>query len=385
MRILHTSDWHVGRAIRGRPRIEEFTAVLDEMIQIARDRCVDLVVIAGDLFDHRVPPADAEKLVYETLLRLRDTGAQVAAIAGNHESQPRLEAVSGLLSGLGVHLATRVRRPDEGGILTIPARDGTHAAALACVPFIPERLFGDAAAIFDDAAEWPAAYAEGVGHLLTAYAAAMPEGTVHLLAAHLFAAGAQFGKGGGEREVTVGPNYAVPASAMPATLSYLALGHIHRAQKVPGAPSPTWYSGSPLMLDFGEELDRKSVQVVDAMPGKPPTVESLELSAGRKLRTLRGPLDDLLRQAGAVGDAFLRLQVEIQGPSPGLADQLRTAFPNAVTITPIYPDLPDETPEPSANLTTRERFERFLRQRKGFEEVGALMQGFDELVEGIDA
>lgn len=384
MRILHTSDWHVGRQIRGRSRQDEFVAVLDEIVTIAAAEQVDLVCIAGDLFDHRVPPADAEKLVYDTLLRLRGDGARVVAIAGNHESQPRLHAVAGLLDGLGIDLITKVQRPDAGGILTIPSRDGAEVAELACIPFIPERRFGDAAEIFDDASSWPAAYAEGVSHLLDAYAGAMRPDSIHLLTAHLFAAGASFT--GSEREVTLGPNYAVPANAFPPSLSYVALGHIHRAQRVSGTRCPVRYSGSPLMLDFGEERDDKGVEIVEVTAGKPAAVRSVPLTSGRRLRTLRGPLEAILDAGLDTGEDYLRIEVELPGPLPGLADQVRTRHPNAVTITPRFPELPEDAEAgSSSDLSPRDRFERYLRHRKGYEDVSALMGGYDELVEGTNA
>jgi DNA repair protein SbcD/Mre11 len=383
MRFLHTSDWHIGRTIRGRDRMEEAAGVLDEIVEIAQDAELDLVIIAGDLFDARVPPAEAEKLVNQTLLRLRDTGAAVVAIAGNHESQPRLEAVVPLFAELGIHLVTRVKRPDEGGIIRIPSRSGDELAEVACIPFVPERAFGDAAAIFDDIGSWPAEYAGQLGRLLQIYAERMTPGNLHLMSAHLLASGAKFGKGGGEREVTLGPNYAVTASSLPATLTYLALGHIHQPQKVRGAPSPTWYSGSPWMLDFGEERDTKSVQIVEAVAGKPPKVEQVEMTRHRRLVTLRAPLPELLAEPGKHDDHFVRLMVELDGPQPGIADELRKAYPGAVSITPIYPDVEEDEPEPTEALPMRDRFERFLK-RKGIEEASWLMSGFDDLVEGID-
>ncbi|MFP5224259.1 MAG: exonuclease SbcCD subunit D [Actinomycetota bacterium] len=383
MRFLHTSDWHIGRTIRGRDRMQEAAAVLDEIVEIAADARLDLVIIAGDLFDARVPPAEAEKLVNQTLLRLRDTGAAVVAIAGNHESQPRLEAVVPLFAELGIHLVTKVRLPGDGGIITVPSRSGEETAEIACIPFVPERAFGDASSVFEDIGSWPAAYADQMARLLQVFASHMTPGTLHLMAAHLLASGARFGKGGGEREVTLGPNYAVTASSLPPTLTYLALGHIHQPQRVKGAPSPTWYSGSPWMLDFGEERDDKSVQIVEASAGKPPKVEQVRLGRHRRLVTLKGPLSELLSEAEAHDEHYVRLLVELDGPQPGLADQLRDAFPGAVTITPIYPAVDEQEHEPIEGLPMRDRFERFL-STKGIEEAAWLMSGFDDLIEGID-
>lgn len=380
MRFLHTSDWHVGRTIRTRSRQDEFEAVLDELVQVTRETAPDAVLIAGDLFDHHVPTADAEGLVYDTLLRLRDTGAAVVAISGNHESEARLTVVARLLDQLGVHLVAGFRRPDAGGILEVPARDRSSIAQIACVPFIAERRFGDAAALFQDSASWPATYAGRVAEMLGAYAAVMRPGTVQLMLAHLFASGAKLG--GGEREVSVGPNYAVSAQELPKTLSYVALGHIHRCQKVPAAPSQTWYSGSLLQLDFGEEADRKSVTLVEASPGKPAKVEQIVLHAGRRLKTVSGSLDEVFTAGEADPDAYLRIEVTLEAQMPGLADLVRGRLPNAVQIVPRYPDAPREVRPNLERLSLREQLDLFVTQRDGSTDNAILLDAFEELVEG---
>jgi DNA repair protein SbcD/Mre11 len=119
MRILHTSDWHVGRTIRGRSRADEHRAVLAEIAQIAHDREVDLILVAGDQFDTGAPSAAAEAIVYRALLDLADTGAHVLVLAGNHDNPRRWAAVRPLLALGNVHLADQIARPDAGGVLDL--------------------------------------------------------------------------------------------------------------------------------------------------------------------------------------------------------------------------------------------------------------------------
>src|SRR5437660_1371434 len=288
MRLLHTGDWHVGKAIRGRSRHDEFMAALDEVAGIASSEGVDVVLIAGDLYEHRAASPEADALVFETLVRLYEAGIPVVAIPGNHDSALRFEALKKLLRAIDVHAVPRVTPPEQGSVVEVASRKGDETALIACVPFVPERRFGDAAALFEATETWYLSYAEGMGELLSAMAASFRPDRVNVLLAHLFTAGAMLG--GGEREVTTGLEYAVSPSRLPGEAAYIALGHIHKPQAVKGSPAPARYPGSLLQLDFGERDQQKSVTIVDASPGKPAKVSEVALSAGRKLIDVHGSL-----------------------------------------------------------------------------------------------
>src|SRR2546422_862671 len=148
MRLLHTADWHVGRAIRGRSRTPEFEDALREVVGIAIQEGVDAVLLAGDLYDHRSPAPEADSLVFEALVKLHEAAIPVVAIPGNHASAPRLEALAKLLKPIGVTMVPRVVPPAQGSLVEIASRDGKDQALITCVPFVPERRFGDAAALF---------------------------------------------------------------------------------------------------------------------------------------------------------------------------------------------------------------------------------------------
>src|SRR6058998_1436712 len=142
MRLLHTGDWHVGKRLRGRSRDEETASALDQVVGLARDAAVDAILIAGDVYEHRTVSPEADLIVFDALARLRDTGATVVVIPGNHDSWQRLEALAKLLTPLGIVAVPRVLRPAQGGVVEVPARDGSEAALIACLPFVPERRFG---------------------------------------------------------------------------------------------------------------------------------------------------------------------------------------------------------------------------------------------------
>lgn len=381
MRILHTGDWHVGRAVRGRSRFEEFNATLNEVVGIARQETVDAVLLAGDLYDHRSPTPEADALVFEALVQLYTSGIPVIAIPGNHDSALRLEALAKLLQPIGVTMIPRVLPPGDGSLVEVPSRDGTESALVACVPFVPERRFGDAAALFRATEDWYQSYAEGMGRLLSAMTAPFREDRVNILLAHLFTDGAI--PGGGEHQITIGIEYAVSPSRLPATASYIALGHVHRPQAVRGAPSPTRYAGSLLQLDFGETEQTKSVAIVEASAGKPAKVREVALSSGRRLLDVEGTLDQVLAKGANLADAYLRVFVDTDGPVPGIAEQVRDALPNAVDVSLRYErqDVPQEE-TPLSSLEPRDQFISYFRREHGVDTPPAeLLGAFDEVLE----
>jgi exonuclease SbcD len=379
VRFLHTSDWHVGKAIRGRSRNDEYAAALDEVVAIAVDERVDVVLLAGDVYEHRVAAPEADSIVFDALLRLHGAGVRVVVVPGNHDSGVRFEALGKLLHPLGTEVVHRVLPPGEGGVLEVPSRDGTESAAIACVPFVPERRFGDAAELFRAGEAWHLSYADGMGRLLGAMAAGFRSDRVNIVLAHLFADGALLG--GGERPAAIGDVYAVPPSRLPADAAYVALGHVHRPQVVAGSPAPTRYAGSLVQLDFGEVDQRKSVAIVEASPGKPAKVREVHLAAGRRLLDLHGTLDEVVAKAGGVGDAFLRVFVKTDGPVPGMADRVREVLPNALDVKLEY-ERADSAPTvaPVSSLHPRDQFVAYYRSQHGAEPSGELVDAFDEVL-----
>jgi DNA repair protein SbcD/Mre11 len=381
MRFLHTADWHVGKAIRGRSRADEFAAALDEVVGIARDEGVDALLLAGDVYEHRAPAPEADSLVFEAFVRLREAGIPVVAIPGNHDSAVRMEALAKLLRPIEVHMVPKVAPPDRGSVVEIGSRDGSESAIVACVPFVPERRFGDAAALFRATEDWYQSYAEGMGRVLEQMATAFRDDRVNVLLAHLFTDGALLG--GGEREATIGLEYAVSPARLPAAAQYLALGHIHRPQPVKGSPAAARYAGSLIQLDFGEIDQRKSVAIVDASAGKPARVREVALSAGRRLADLRGTFDELTARAGGMGDAYLRVFVSTDGPVPGMAERVREVLPNALDVHLEYERAErEDAGPPLSSLAPREQFLAYQRAHHGAEPDDGLMAAFDEVLAG---
>ena len=381
MRFLHTADWHVGKPLRGRSRMEEYARALEQVAQVAKDQKVDAVLMAGDVFDSPAPPPEAEKLVYDFLARLVPEKIACVLIAGNHDHPRKLGALSTLLEGLKIHVRPEVRPPDQGGVVTLASRDGREEARVAVLPFVPERRVVDACTVMDAEHKWFDTYSKRIEDILAALTKGLPASTVNIVLAHLLVDGARVGTG--ERELHLGQIYGVNPQQLPAGVQYIGLGHLHRPQEVL-APAKTRYPGSLVELDFGEQEQDKSVVVFEAQPQKAPSIELVPITAGRRLRTVEGTLADLQRLAEERSDDYLRLRVKAEAPTPGLADRVKELLPNALDMTVDHPREAGAQPERGkgrGKLAPAQLFAAYYEHRNQTPPPKELQQLFDQLHE----
>src|ERR1700722_8696793 len=237
MRFLHTADWHVGKTLKGRDRLDEQRAVLAEIAAVAEASQVDAVLVAGDVYDLSAPSAAAQQLVVQTLLRMRQTGAEVVVIAGNHDHGPTFEAYRPLMGVAGITVVGAYKSPDKGGVVRFAARSDGAPVQLAVLPFLSQRYAVRAA---DIVASSPSqnvrAYDEQVRQVIGSLTAGFGGDTVNLLMSHLTCIGGAFG--GGERSAQSIFEYSVPAAVFPVTAHYVALRPLHRRQRAPRPPPP---------------------------------------------------------------------------------------------------------------------------------------------------
>ncbi|MCW6008259.1 exonuclease SbcCD subunit D [Micromonospora sp. CPCC 205371] len=379
MKILHTSDWHVGKVLKGQSRVDEHIAVLAQVVEIARDERPDLVIVAGDLYDTAAPSPEATKLVTRALSALRGTGAQVVAIGGNHDNGPTLDALRPWAEAAGVSLRGTVRDSAAEHLIEGETASGERWRLVA-LPFLSQRYAVRAAEMYElTAAEASQTYADHIGRLLSVLCAGFGSGTVNLVTAHLTVVGATMG--GGEREAHTVLGYAVPSTVFPSTAHYVALGHLHRAQQVVAA-SHVRYSGSPLAIDFGEEDNAPSVAIVEVTADTAPRVRDVPVTAAMPLRTVRGTLAQLSEVDA--GEGWLRVFVR-EMPRAGLREEVQALLPKALEIR-IDPDLLRELAEAPgaraaqrAGRSPRELFADYLESR-GHDDEG-VKELFDELYE----
>ena len=384
MRFLHTADWHVGKPLRGRSRADEHARALDQVAAVAVAARVDAVLVAGDVFDSPAPPPEAEKLVYDFLARLLRERIACVVIAGNHDHPRKLGALAALLEGLRIHVRPEVKPPDEGGVVAIASRDGSEQARVAVLPFVAERRVVDACLVMGPENAWYEEYSRRVEQILAALVKGLTPATVNVALGHLLVDGAR--RGTGERELHLGQAYGINPQQLPSGVQYIGLGHLHRPQEIT-APARTFYAGSLIELDFGEKEQDKRVVVFEAKAGRPASVESVPITAGRRLRDLAGTLDELCAQAGEAGDALLRVVVRADAPVPGLAERVKELLPNALEVAVEYPrpagagDAVAGAAETRVGMDPTRLFAEYYRRRNKADAPDELRSLFAELYE----
>jgi DNA repair protein SbcD/Mre11 len=339
MRLLHISDWHIGRILYREPRAADHDAVLQEIAGIAADARPDLILHTGDVFDTARPAVrDMQRAI--SWLRELAIVAPVAVIAGNHDSPALFRVFNSLLSDIhhdtAVSAQARIRFVDKArsgrdGILRyhVSTQHGDNVLQVAPLPFIRDGLIVDT---MEDPATWLRSYADRVQLMETALGHELatgfdPSRDVNVFAAHLYVGGATFDRS--EKPIHVSDVYATQVTAIP-PVSYAAFGHIHKPQPLPGGTVTGRYAGSPIPLDFGERDEVKTVVVVDLEPGRPAKVEPVNLTAGRPLREFTGTLDELAALAPGWGNALSKLIIHTEIPTPDLSDLVARLLPAAV-------------------------------------------------------
>ncbi len=402
MRILHTSDWHAGKVWKGQTRLDELAGVLDDLASVIEREAIDLVLMTGDIFDTPSPPPEAERLVFAFFRRVGRLGIPSVVIAGNHDSPTRVDAWAQLAELAHVRACGMPRPRAAGGVVEITTRS-RERALVATVPFAPvARLVSahEIAAAPDRAA---GTYAAAMQALVAEVCEGFGPETVNLLLAHTHLEGAIIG--GSERRVHIGDDWAAQPTMLPSTAHYIALGHIHLHQRVESAPAPTWYAGSPLQLDFGEEGQGKYYNIVDARPGQPTHVEPRPYVGGRPLRTVTIAAAELpAAGAGASGaralpwrpaievsdNPHLRVIVDCtaQGGDADINRLVRAALPGVVSVDVRLPAAIrglDAAPRTDGSLSPRELYTMFRAARRDGPASERVLDAFHQLYEAAVA
>lgn len=369
MRLLHTSDWHLGRSLHRADLGTAQQAFLDHLVETVRAERVDAVLLAGDVYDRAVPPLDAVGMFEDVLRRLRSAGAAVVAISGNHDSPLRLGVHAALLDGAGVYLRTRVAGCAEPVLLS----DRHGVVPVYAVPYlepdavraelIPPEPGPDADG--PPARSHQAVVAAALERVWTDLAGRDPRRAVVL--SHGWVTGGQ--PSDSERDITVGGASAVPAELFDG-LAYAALGHLHRPQLI---AEHLRYSGSPLPYSFSEAGQTKGSWLVELGDAGLERAEFIPAPVHRRLATVRAPLDELLTAAAYAGiqDSFLAVTLTDPTRPADAMERLRRRFPHLLTL----------GWEPPASESQRSSYADRLRGRSDQQ----VAEGFVEHVRGSAA
>ncbi len=320
MRILHTSDWHLGQHFMGKSRQNEHQALVAWLVNQVEEHQVDVVLIAGDIFDTGSPPSYAREIYNALIVSLHDTGTQLVVLAGNHDSVATLGESRHLLARLGTHVIPSVADSRESQLLVLKNRAGELGALLCAIPFIRPRDVMQSQA-GQSAEEKQLSLQEAIRtHYQELYALAEACRSEYdqrlpiVATGHLTTVGASTSES--VREIYVGSLEAFPTSAFPPA-DYIALGHIHRPQKV-GGLEHIRYSGSPIPLSFDELGQRKEVLLVDVDETGLRRITALAVPLFQPLASVKGNLAELgtaiqIAAQSALPDRPVWLEVTIKG------------------------------------------------------------------------
>jgi DNA repair protein SbcD/Mre11 len=319
MRLLHTSDWHLGRSFHRVDLLGAQAAFVDHLVETVRAERVDGVLVSGDVYDRALPPVDAVRLCDEALHRLAQR-TRVVLIAGNHDSAQRLGFGAGLMGGAGVHVRTDQAQVGEPIVLG----GAGESIAVYGIPYLEPELVRPAwglaerghAAVFTEAMRRIRADAE------------CRPGVPAVVLAHAFVTGGE--PSDSERDISVGGVSHVPVSVF-SGIDYVALGHLHGRQRL---TERVRYSGSPLAYSFSEERHRKGSWLVDIGAAGVKEINFIEAPVPRPLARLRGRLDDLLTAASYERYREHWVQVTLTDPvRPAAAmERLRRRFPHTLVL-----------------------------------------------------
>ncbi len=380
MRLIHTSDWHLGRKLKGEDRTPEIAAALDEILKQAQNLNIDAVLVAGDIYDVPNPPAEAEQVAYNFFCKLKEAKIPAIIIAGNHDSASRFDGIAQILLYLGVKALGRPQKANKGGVINLDTPSGK--LCVAAMPFASERRLLKYEDLWTkDDLQQRNHYKVSVQKFLAGLATGFKDDSVNILMAHMTIEGAK--RAYSEVDYYTRDNYILSGQMLPTTAQYIALGHIHKPQQVPNA-APTYYSGSLIQVDFGEAGEDKGFNLVEVEPGRPAKVEFKSIPCQKPLKVIRckeADLEETLEE-NREHPGFLKVVVELNTPKIGLAEMVRKVCKQALIIEPKYPKVEQEKRvefQDGSQFDAVEEFQRYYLQRQGITTPAAVLAVFEQL------
>lgn len=405
MRILHTSDWHLGKSLEQINRISEQREFIDCLCKTVEEQKIDLVLVAGDIYDTYNPSAAAEELFYEAIERLNDKGRRaVVVIAGNHDNPERLCAASALTYKTGIILLgypasdagehkindIDIRIADSGpGWLELVVPGCGHNAVIITMPYPSEARLQEVLSQEADEGSLQRAYSDKIGGIFANLGAKFRDDTVNLIVAHLFLMGGSTSDS--ERTLQVGGAMTVNPGIMPDKTHFAALGHLHRPQEIRNAPCPVFYAGSPLAYSFSESDYSKAVYIVDAIPGEKAVVTPIYLDCGKPLRKwiAEEGIGQAVKWCEEGRDPNAWVDLEIVTDRVLTSDEqknLRSLHPGIINIRPRLKSGVAETPTPGSREGRKidDLFSDYYKYRMGAGIPDDLMEAFIEVLNDND-
>lgn len=332
MRILHTSDWHIGKRLQGRERLDEQAEVLDEIVSVCERERIELVLVAGDVFDTYTPSAEAEELFFSKIKQVAGRDRAVLIISGNHDDGVRLSAASPLAEEYGIYIIGNDRRPvsckgerkvrplSSGKGYVVFGNDEGEKTFVSALPYPNEARFKEEKSELG--------YIEQIQKWIEEGESGNVEKLPSVFMAHLFVLGGEVSDG--EREIDLGGARAIACDRLPKS-DYIALGHLHKKQRMGNA---CYYSGSPLQYAFDERAD-KSVKVFELTKEGLKNVRDVALTKGKKLIRLESDgVENALALLKAYPESLIELRLHVSSPLTGEQTAALSREGNLVSLLP---------------------------------------------------
>ena len=374
MRILHTGDWHLGKNLEGASRMDEQELFLNDFVDIVEKNKVDLVIIAGDVYDNSNPPARAEKMFYDTLKKLSKNGERlILVIAGNHDNPERLVAAGPLAMEHGIIMSgtpkTVIQCGEYGQHKVINSGEGfieveinNEKAVILTVSYPSEKrlnevLYGE----MDSDEDRVKTYGDRRKSLFDSLEKNYRSDTINLVVSHLFAMGSE--EGGSERSIQLGGSYIVNGSCFPKEAQYIALGHVHKPQIVPGTNKKARYSGSPLHYNKKEINITKKCFIIDVKANEECVVNEIELKVYKPIEIWKcESISDAIDKCEENKDRNCWVYLEVKCDRYIREDEIKKMKGIKKDILEIIPKLQSDEEDESAVTTQEKSFEEIFRE-----------------------
>lgn len=398
MRILHTADWHLGKNLEGQSRLEEQEQFLETFVATVEREQVDVVVIAGDIYDSSNPPAKAERLFYDTLKRLSKHGERITVvIAGNHDNPERLVAAGPLAMEHGIIMLgtpkSVVLPGDYGRHKVVESGEGYFVvemngerAVVVAVPFPSEKRLNEV--LYDsmqEETEHLENYGARIKALFDSLAVHYKEDTINLLVSHLYVMNSE--EGGSERSIQLGGSYLVPPNVFPEQAQYVALGHVHKPQIVPGTNHRVRYSGSPIHYNRKEISYEKKLLLVELHVGKPCDITELVLPVFKPIEVWKcDSIEAAIHRCEQEKERECWVYLEIKTDRFIQEDEIKQMKAYKKDILGIRPITPEQEEEEEVvsymERPFQEIFEEFYRKERGVDVTQETLEVLMSIVQG---
>lgn len=393
MKFIHTSDWHLGKSLEGHSRLEEQEKFCDDFVKLVDDNDIDMVIIAGDVYDTSNPPAKAEKLFYKTVSRLANNGERcVLVISGNHDNPERLAAITPLTHEQGIIILgyplSFTEKAKYKGFEIIEAKEGClkidingEMATIITLPYPSEKRLNEAIGNPSNDEEAQQTYSQRVGEIFRELESNFEDDTINIAVSHIFVVGGE--ETDSERPIQLGGSLLVEKKDLPTKAQYIALGHLHKPQKASHRLN-AYYSGSPLQYSKDERSYAKGANIVDIKAGETPIIQSIYFKNYKPIEVFKcNGVEEAIKICEDNKDRDIWSYFEIKTEhviNQSEIKQMKDLLDDIIEIRPIITSEYEEEEIDVKEKSMGELFKEFYQFSTGLEPRGELMDLFLDII-----